>query len=115
MHRRWQPVSLVAALLYVSMTACINWPDAEVRSRQPDKLLFERAMSAVEQKRFNCCEPNSSNAHQYVSRFRVRQHGETIVGGPANRTVRRILDFLSTVHRRAWTTTPGALLFLNVL
>jgi hypothetical protein len=45
--------SLMAASLCVLMTACIKWPDAEVSSANHDKLLFERAMSAVEQHRFS--------------------------------------------------------------
>jgi len=52
MLRRWQTLSLVAAWLCVLMTACLKWPDAEVSSTHHDKLLFERAMSAVEQGRF---------------------------------------------------------------
>lgn len=52
MIRRWQAFSLMAASLCVSMTSCIKWPDADVSSTQPDKLIFEAAMSAVEQERF---------------------------------------------------------------
>jgi hypothetical protein len=52
MHRRWHTVSLMAALSCVFMTACVKWPDAEVSATQHDKLLFERATSAVEQGRF---------------------------------------------------------------
>jgi outer membrane protein assembly factor BamD (BamD/ComL family) len=52
MHLRWHTVSLMAALLCVLMMGCSRWPDAEVSSTQHDKLLFEHAMSAVEQGRF---------------------------------------------------------------
>jgi predicted negative regulator of RcsB-dependent stress response len=52
MLRRWQTLWLMAASSCVLMTACVNWQGAEVSSTQRDKLLFERAMSAVEQDRF---------------------------------------------------------------
>jgi hypothetical protein len=52
MHRWWHTASLVAALLCVLM-GCNAWPDAEVSSTQHDKLLFEHAMSAVEQGRYS--------------------------------------------------------------
>ena len=53
MHRRWHTVSLMAALLCVLMMGCNRWPDAEVSSTQYDKLLFEHAVSAVEQGRYS--------------------------------------------------------------
>jgi len=53
MHRRWRTLSLVAALLCVLMMGCSRWPDAEVSSTQHDRLLFEYAMSALEQARYS--------------------------------------------------------------
>ena len=43
----------MAALLCVLMMGCSSEPDAEVSSAQHDKLLFEHAMSAVEQGRYH--------------------------------------------------------------
>jgi hypothetical protein len=40
-------------LILCSLTACIKWPNTHVSSEQPDRALFERAMSAVEQERFD--------------------------------------------------------------
>ena len=51
MHSR-QRVFLMAALV-CGLTGCLKWPNAEVISRQPGRVLFERAMSAVEQNRFD--------------------------------------------------------------
>jgi hypothetical protein len=52
LRRRWT-LSLVAVSLCVLLTACIKWPVGEVSSTLHDKVLFERAMSAVEQDRFS--------------------------------------------------------------
>jgi hypothetical protein len=46
-HQGWQIVFLMAALL-CGFTACLKWP-----ATQPDKMLFERAISAVEDNRFD--------------------------------------------------------------
>jgi hypothetical protein len=51
-HRAWRIVS-VMAVLFCGMTACLKWPNVAVSSTQPDRVLFERAMSAVEQDRFD--------------------------------------------------------------
>ena len=51
MHRGWQIVFLVAVLS--GLTACLTWPDSVVISKQPDKVLFERAMSAMERNRLD--------------------------------------------------------------
>jgi predicted negative regulator of RcsB-dependent stress response len=48
----WQTI-FVLALLLCGLTACLKWPDAEVSSKQPDRVLFKAAMSAVEQGRFD--------------------------------------------------------------
>lgn len=45
-------IKLVIALLLFGLTACLKRPNAEVRSQQPDRVLFEHGMSAVEQGRF---------------------------------------------------------------
>lgn len=45
-------MSMVAALLCGLMMGCGRWPDPEVSSTQHDKLLFEHAMSALEQGRY---------------------------------------------------------------
>jgi hypothetical protein len=42
----------LGASLFVLMTSCIKWPNSDVSSTQHDKLIFETAMSAVEQERF---------------------------------------------------------------
>jgi outer membrane protein assembly factor BamD len=41
------------ALLLCGLTACLKWPNVEVSSEQPDRVLFEAAMSAVERDRFD--------------------------------------------------------------
>ena len=51
MQRACRITSLMAVLL-CGLTACLKWPNVEVSSRQPDRRLFERAISAVEQDRF---------------------------------------------------------------
>jgi hypothetical protein len=51
MHKAWRIVSLMA-VLFCGLTACVKWPNLAVSSTQPDRVLFERAMSAVEQDRF---------------------------------------------------------------
>jgi len=51
MQRTWRIISLMAVLL-CGLTACLKWPNPEVSSEQPDRVLFKRAMSAVEQDRF---------------------------------------------------------------
>lgn len=48
-YRRCHTVSLMVAFLCVLMMGCSRWPDAE----KHDKLLFEHAMSAVEQGRYS--------------------------------------------------------------
>jgi outer membrane protein assembly factor BamD len=53
MFRQLKTLFLLAASLCVSMTARIKWPYTEVSSAQHEKLLFERAMSHVEQHRFS--------------------------------------------------------------
>jgi hypothetical protein len=50
-HRRWRAVSLTAALL-CGLTACVTWRDASGSSKEPDKALFERAMTAMQQNHF---------------------------------------------------------------
>jgi hypothetical protein len=52
MHRRWRAVSLTVALLG-GLTACAVWPDTGVSSRKPDKVLFDRAMSAAERHHYD--------------------------------------------------------------
>jgi hypothetical protein len=46
----WHIVFVMASLC--SLTACLKWP-ADNGSKQPDELLFERAMSAVADNRFD--------------------------------------------------------------
>jgi hypothetical protein len=48
----WQTIFVITLLLCGS-TACLKWPNAEVSSEQPDRVLFEAAMSAGEQDRFD--------------------------------------------------------------
>jgi len=50
--RRWRGVSLTVAFLG-GLTSCLNGPDAGVSSRKPDKVLFERAMSAAERHHYD--------------------------------------------------------------
>ena len=51
MQKTWRIISLMPVLL-CGLTACLKWPNPEVSSKQPDGVLFNRAMSAVEQDRF---------------------------------------------------------------
>lgn len=95
MLRRWQTLSLMAGSLCVLMTACIKWPDAEVSSVHRDKLLFERAMSAVEQDRFTVANitlqtlintyPDSeyaNKAKQVLQDPRIAPCGESCTSSP---------------------------------
>jgi outer membrane protein assembly factor BamD (BamD/ComL family) len=50
--RRWPTVLLVAIVLG-NLTACLKWPNADVNSQPPDKVLFDRATSAMENRRFD--------------------------------------------------------------
>jgi outer membrane protein assembly factor BamD (BamD/ComL family) len=50
-YRTWQRIGLIAALL-CGLTSCAAWPSAEVSSKPHDKVLFEKAMSAMRQKQF---------------------------------------------------------------
>jgi outer membrane protein assembly factor BamD (BamD/ComL family) len=43
----------VIVVLLGGLTACLKWSNAEVSSKQPDRVLFERAMSDVELNRFD--------------------------------------------------------------
>lgn len=52
MYRRWRGVSLTVALLG-GLTSCLNWPDAGVSTRKPDKVLFDRAMSAAQRHHYD--------------------------------------------------------------
>lgn len=101
MHRRWHTVSLMAALSCVFMTACVKWPDAEVSATQHDKLLFERATSAVEQGRFTVANltlhtlintyPDSeyaSKAKQVLEDPRIGPCGESWTSSPQCTDVR---------------------------
>jgi hypothetical protein len=45
-------VSLIGALLS-GLTACAQWPGGKVSLKHPDKVLFERGMSALENNRFD--------------------------------------------------------------
>jgi outer membrane protein assembly factor BamD (BamD/ComL family) len=51
LYRTLQRIGLTAALL-CGLTSCAAWPSAEVSSKPHDKALFEKAMSAVQQKRY---------------------------------------------------------------
>ena len=51
MRRGWQIVSLMAVLC--GLAACLKWPDTEISSKQPDKVLFERAMFAIGHNHFD--------------------------------------------------------------
>lgn len=50
-YRTWQRFGLIAALL-CGLTSCAAWPTSKVSSKPHDKVLFERAMSAMRQKQF---------------------------------------------------------------
>ncbi len=39
--------------LLCGLTACAQWPGGEVSPKHPDKVLFERGMSALENNRFD--------------------------------------------------------------
>jgi hypothetical protein len=77
------------------MTSCIKWPDADLSSMQPDKRLFEAAMSAVEQERFSVANltlqtfintyPDSeysSKAKQVLEDPRIAPCGESYTSSP---------------------------------
>ena len=94
-HRRWHTFSLMAALLCVLMMGCSRWPDAEVSSAQHDKLLFEHAMSAVEQGRYHVANLtlqtliNTYPDSQYVTKAkevlddpRIARCGESFTSSP---------------------------------
>jgi len=51
MRQAWWAVSSMVALL-CGLTGCLKWPDAQVSSMHPDKELFERGISAVDDGRF---------------------------------------------------------------
>ena len=95
MHQQWHTVSLMAALLCVLMMGCSRWPDAEVSSTEHDKLLFEHAMSAVEQGRYSVANltlqtlintyPDSayaSKAKQVLEDPRIAPCGESWTSSP---------------------------------
>jgi outer membrane protein assembly factor BamD (BamD/ComL family) len=95
MYRRWHTVSLVAVLLCLLMTGCSRWPDAEVSSTQHDKLLFDYAMSAVEQGRYSVANltlqtlintyPDSeyaSKAKEVLDDPRIAPCGESFASSP---------------------------------
>jgi len=44
---------LAISALLCALTACIQWPGGEVTSKDHPKLLYEKAVSAVEQGRFD--------------------------------------------------------------
>jgi len=48
----WRTSAVIAVLL-CGLTACLKWPNAEVSSKQPDRVLFDRGMSAVTRGRFD--------------------------------------------------------------
>jgi len=50
--RRMRRTLRIISVLLCGLTACLKWPAPEVSSKQPDKVLFNRAMSALEQDRF---------------------------------------------------------------
>lgn len=52
MRHTWQIVGLTAALL-CGLTPCSTRSSAKDRSKHPDKALFEKAMVAVQEKRFD--------------------------------------------------------------
>jgi hypothetical protein len=95
MYRRWHTVSLVAAFLYLLMMGCGNWPDAEVSTTQHDKLLFDHAMSAVDQGRYGVANltlqtlintyPDSeyfSKAKEALDDPRIAPCGESFTSSP---------------------------------
>jgi outer membrane protein assembly factor BamD (BamD/ComL family) len=51
MQSAWRTIFVVALLC--GLTTCLKRPNAEVNSKQPDKVLFEAAASAMEQDRFD--------------------------------------------------------------
>jgi hypothetical protein len=50
-HREWHVVFILAASLW-GLAGCLKWP-VENSSTQPDEVLFERGMYAVEDNRFD--------------------------------------------------------------
>jgi hypothetical protein len=52
MQSKW-PMIAVMFVLSCGLTSCIQWPDPDLSSKQPDRVLFERAMSAEKCKQFD--------------------------------------------------------------
>jgi hypothetical protein len=50
-HQRWRALFLIAACS-CALTACIQWPAGQVSSKDQPKLLYEKAVSAVERGRY---------------------------------------------------------------
>ena len=75
-HRTRQLIALMAALL-CGLTACLRQPRAGISSKHPDKVLFERATSAVEHKRYDVAHitlqtlVNTYPKSKYASRARL--------------------------------------------
>jgi|ERR1700722_2149392 hypothetical protein len=75
MDKAWRIVSLMA-VLFCGLMACVKGPNLAGSSTQPDRVLFERAMSAVEQDRFTVAHLtlqtliNTYPDSEYLSRAR---------------------------------------------
>ncbi len=93
MHQTKYTVSLVCALL-CCLTACA--PVTEVSSRHPDEFLFDRAMGAVQQDRYD------------VARLTLETLVNTYPDSPYTSKANAALHDPRIVNcGDSWTTTPG--------
>ncbi len=67
-HLKRRTIGIVAliAALFCAMTACVK-EHSEVSPKQPDKVLFEHALSAVEHSRFDVAHAAKSGALLLIS------------------------------------------------
>jgi hypothetical protein len=76
--------TFLIALLLCGLTTCLKWPNAEVSSKQPDRMLFEGATSAMEQDRFAVANltlqtlVNTYPDSEYASKAKVVLHDPRI-------------------------------------
>jgi len=95
MRRGWPVISLLVGFLLL-LTACFAWPNGDFSSEHQDKVLFEKAMSALERNRFDVANltlqtlvntyPDSeyaSKAQLLLEDQRIAKCGESFNSDPA--------------------------------
>ena len=97
------------------VTACVKWPAPEVSSKQPDQVLFERAMSAVEQKRFDVANltlqtlVNTYPTSEYASKAKLTLEDPRIAECSVSEGMKFISSsFSSTCKADKTISTPPA-------